>query len=836
VSDENKSREELLQEVRELRRQYATATHYIRQKVNQLLKVMGTSPLKPEELDDATLIELDPISIVSDSFAQVLAHLKETNEEVRIAHDEITAIFNSAGMGILVIDRDMRVLAFNKKAEEQFHADPAVTGKLFCHQLICHRERPEAACPARIALDTGASCQVEQALGGRFYNVVATPIKDKDDEISRIVLVYMDMTERILTQEHLKISEERYRDLFENSTDLIQVVSADSSIKFVNRAWLTTLGYQEQDLPNMSIFDIVHPDCVDCGPEFKSVVCGFKDGRFETSFITKDKRKIIVEGDVTAITEQGKFAGTRGIFRDITERKRTEELIAAEREQLSVTLRSIGDGVITTDTRGKVILINQVASQLTGWDQASAYGEPITDVFFLEDEATGERRYCPIDAVLRTGAICDLEGNAVLVGRDNTRRLINDSVAPLRGKDNVLIGAVLVFRDITERKKLEDQLRQSQKMESVGQLAGGIAHDFNNILSVVLGYGSLVLRKMPTDDPNRVNIEYMLEAGKRAAHLTKDLLLFSRKQITNKRPVDLNEIVRKIEKFLRRVIGEDIEFKTTFHEYSMPVLGDAHQLEQVLMNLATNARDAMPAGGMFTISMERVKLDARFISSHGFGKPGTYVLLKVSDTGRGIDAATREHVFEPFFTTKEVGKGTGLGLAVVYGIIKQHEGFIQVYSEPDRGTTFKMYLPLIKTGVDEGTELPEEYPVGGTESILLAEDEEIVRNMTRSVLEDVGYQVITADNGQEAIEQFKKNKGRIQLLLFDIIMPKKTGQAAYEEIRALQPDIKIIFQSGYAADFIHQKTLIDDKVTVVSKPISPTDLLKQVRAMLDRIP
>ncbi len=252
------------------------------------------------------------------------------------------------------------------------------------------------------------------------------------------------------------------------------------------------------------------------------------------------------------------------------------------------------------------------------------------------------------------------------------------------------------------------------------------------------------------------------------------------------------------------------------------------------MNLATNARDAMQTGGIFTITTDQVKLDEKFISIHGFGKPGDYVLTTVSDTGKGMDKVTREHIFEPFFTTKEVGKGTGLGLAVVYGIIKQHEGFINVYSEPGRGTTFKIYLQLIAAGVEEEKKPGEDRPRGGTETILLAEDDETVRTMTRAILENFGYTVITAIDGPEAVDAYKENKGKIHLLLFDIIMPKKTGKEAYDEIKAIQPDIKILFQSGYAPDIIRQKALLEDKMPVVYKPISPAELLKQVRNVLDR--
>ena len=276
-------------------------------------------------------------------------------------------------------------------------------------------------------------------------------------------------------------------------------------------------------------------------------------------------------------------------------------------------------------------------------------------------------------------------------------RLLELRAVPNNDESGKVESVIEVIRDITEHKKLEDQLRQAQKMESIGTLAGGIAHDFNNILTAIIGFGQLALMQMGPDDPQREKIEHMLEGGDRAAQLTNDLLIFSRKQVSEKRPVDLNDIIGKVEKFLVRVIGEDIKCSMALHNEPIVVYADPHQLEQVLMNLATNARDAMPKGGDLMISAEQISLGDNFVAIHGYGKPGKYALLTISDTGEGMDEETRKKIFDPFFTTKEVGKGTGLGLAVVYGIIKEHEGFINVYSEPGIGTTFKIYLPLISS-------------------------------------------------------------------------------------------------------------------------------------------
>ena len=408
------------------------------------------------------------------------------------------------------------------------------------------------------------------------------------------------------------------------------------------------------------------------------------------------------------------------------------------------------------------------------------------------------------------------------------------SALPLIGDDGTPEGNIVVIKDITAQKKLEEQLRQAQKMESIGTLAGGVAHDFNNILTAIVGFGYVTLMKMGPDDPLRQNIEHMLEGADRAAHLTKDLLVFSRKKVSEKMPVDLNEIVRHVEKFLVRVIGEDIVCSIALHGEPIVVYADTHQLEQVLMNLATNARDALAKGGDLMIGTEQISLGDDFVASHGYGKPGGYALLTISDTGEGMDEETRKKIFEPFFTTKEVGKGTGLGLAVVYGIVKQHEGFINVYSEPGAGTTFKIYLPVISSDVrEEETAYEEETFPQGTETILLAEDDESVRGLVSIVLKQHGYTVIEAVDGTDAVKKFMENRETIQLFISDLIMPKMNGKEAYDEIKAWRPGMKVIFASGYAPDFIRQKLSFESGVTLITKPISPHALIKKVRSVLD---
>jgi two-component system NtrC family sensor kinase len=394
---------------------------------------------------------------------------------------------------------------------------------------------------------------------------------------------------------------------------------------------------------------------------------------------------------------------------------------------------------------------------------------------------------------------------------------------------------VAIFDVITEQKKLEAQLRQSQKMEAIGTLAGGIAHDFNNILNVIIGFGDLLHTEIKEDDPLQMYVKEILESANRATALTHSLLAFSRKQIISVKPVEVNGLIRRVEKFLKRIIGEDISFQAVLGEDKMTVMADSGQIEQVLMNLATNARDAMSHGGTLTIEAARVQLDESFATRHGYGKPGVYALLTATDSGEGMDEETKRRIFEPFFTTKELGRGTGLGLSLVYGIVKQHNGYIDVYSEPGRGSSFKIYLPLIDDR--EATEALQPVaaasPSGGTETILLAEDDAALRKLGRIVLEAAGYTLISADNGEEAVQNFIEHKDEVRLVILDMIMPGKNGREAYEEIRKIRPDIKAIFVSGYTADKVHREGMLEAGLELLLKPVSTRDLLKKVREVLD---
>lgn len=403
-------------------------------------------------------------------------------------------------------------------------------------------------------------------------------------------------------------------------------------------------------------------------------------------------------------------------------------------------------------------------------------------------------------------------------------------------------GIVGAMMDITSlrnaeeaRKILVTQLHQAQKMEAVGQLAGGIAHDFNNILTAIIGYAEIISIRIEKDSSLRHFIEQILASADRAAELTNSLLAFSRKQVLHVKPVDLNGVVLDFKKMLGRLLPEDIDFRTTVVEEDLIVMADKGQIEQILMNLVTNAKDAMPKGGSLIIEVSPIVMGERFVHAHGFGEPGNYACISVTDSGHGMDEEITKRIFEPFFTTKEVGKGTGLGLAMIYGIIQEHNGCISVCSETGRGTTLKIYLPLINEEIKEVTgALALEAPPGGTETILLAEDEVMVRELHKMILEGAGYTIIEAIDGEDALEKFKVRMADVDILVTDVVMPKIGGRVLYEEIRRIRSDIKVLFMSGYTEDIILAKGVLDDGFCYITKPVKSFDLLTSVRDTLDR--
>jgi PAS domain S-box-containing protein len=421
-----------------------------------------------------------------------------------------------------------------------------------------------------------------------------------------------------------------------------------------------------------------------------------------------------------------------------------------------------------------------------------------------------------------------------LIDLKETRRWVDMHSVMLKEGRDAPPGILSICRDITEHKKLEAQRCHAQKMEAISTLSGGIAHDFNNILTAIIGYTNILKLKLNPDDSVRIFVDKILASSERATGLTESLLAFSRQTSLSLRPIKLNETVKRAEKVILQLIGKDIELKTDLVKTDTTVLADSGQIEQILMNLTTNARDAMPDGGSLLISTEIKEIKNEFIRTYGYGKLGIYVVMNVADTGTGMEQKTRDRIFEPFFTTKEIGKGTGLGLSIAYGIVKQHHGFINCSSELDKGTVFSIYLPLANPSVPKSESNDSVVPEGGTETILVAEDDQEVRKLAVTFLQDFGYTIFESEDGEEAVQLFQQHKDNIRLLLFDVVMPKKNGKEAYDDIRRLSPGIKILFMSGYNTITMVNNGITGEGFDFVLKPTSPEVLLKKVREVLDK--
>lgn len=520
------------------------------------------------------------------------------------------------------------------------------------------------------------------------------------------------------------------------------------------------------------------------------------------------------------------------LAKEIQEREKMQDLIVQAKMEWEETFDSINDVILIIDKDFNIIQANKAAEKILGLSLSDILGQKYYKIYHGTEHPI---EMCPACQSLKTGS-----ASAVEFFKPEINKYLKVNAFPRFDKNNKIIGLVHIARDITAQKKVEEeqkqlqsQLRHAQKLESIGTLAGGIAHDFNNILNVIIGFGTIIEMNMKEDDPLRPHLKEIFTASERATHLTQSLLAFSRKQIIKIEPININEVVIGVKKMLARIIGEDIELVITQKDKDPIVTADYGQIEQVLMNLATNAKDVMSDGGRLTVKTLIVELDDRHKKSYGYGEPGRYALLSVTDTGAGMDEETREKIFEPFYTTKEIGKGTGLGLSIVYGIVKQHNGYIDVDSEPGKGSTFKIYLPLTEPGVEKTEKIVLPPPAGGTETILVAEDEAQVRKLVKEVLEGAGYTVIEAEDGKDAVNKFMENKDKIQMLMLDVIMPHKNGKEVYEEIKKINPAIKSIFTSGYTADIVHKKGIFDKKFNYISKPVAPSDLLRKIREVLN---
>jgi two-component system, cell cycle sensor histidine kinase and response regulator CckA len=683
----------------------------------------------------------------------------------------------------------------------------------------------------RMLREKGKAHNVETRLrtkNGEWHTILASvdPIIFNNEPC--MLAVSIDITEREEKADALRRSEEKYRMLVENSIQGLAILQ-DSRIVFCNSAYATISGYAMGELLALSRHEVeamIHPD------DRNDVLKHYRDQlsgkpitlRFEHRGLKRDGTVIWLEAH-TSIIEYNSKPAIQSVCMDITDRKNAEEALKESKEYLNQIINCIGDLIFVKDCSHRNVLVNDAVCAFRKMSR-----EELIGVVEVLDPARRQFREQEED-VLETGR--EIIGEDCIVDSEGIARtfMTRKTLLSLKGGSRQVVG---VMRDITEYKRLEAQFLQAQKMEAIGVLAGGVAHDFNNLLNVINGYAELILEDLDPNDPMRKEIEPIRDAGQRATTLTSQLLSFGRKQIMQLEIFDVNQVIVNMSSMLCRMIGEDIKIVSKIAQESMRINADPGKIQQIVMNLVVNARDAMPNGGKLTIETANITFDDSYVRDHPMTKPGPYVMIAVSDNGIGMDTATQARIFEPFFTTKPKGKGTGLGMSTVYGIVKQSDGFIWVYSELGKGTTVKIYFPREEGSVSASLlETQSDLVLCGSETVLVVEDEEAVRALTCRVLANNGYNVLEAADGMEALRIAQKNETQIHLVITDVVMPGIGGKILLSRIEDFLPDIKSLFISGYTDNAIVHHGILDSGIAFLQKPFGVDGLLRKVREVLD---
>ncbi len=638
--------------------------------------------------------------------------------------------------------------------------------------------------------------------------------------------------ERMRAEQALRDSEQRFRDLFEGSPDAVFVEDPSGTVLDINPAACRLHGMTREELLGKNASDLVPAEQREAVAQNLQALVEGRLQQVEGVSRTHDGHVVPVEVRANGVNYAGKPALLLHV-RDITDRKLAEAALRSSELLFHSVWENSVDGMRLTDENGTIVAVNEAFCKLVGLSREELEGKLFT-VIFAESEQPGpmleefrERFRARVVQKQRERRFKLHNGNVVTFENTN-------SFVELRGQPPLLLGQ---FRDLTTQTRLEEQLRQSQKMEAIGQLAGGVAHDFNNILTVIHGHASLLLAGGSLAGTSAKSAQQISHAAERAASLTRQLLAFSRRQVMQPRQLDMNEVVSNMTKMLGRILGEDIALQLRYSPEPAPVQADPGMLEQVLLNLAVNSRDAMPKGGLLAIKIAALEVDGPRAAEHPEARPGRFICLSIVDTGCGIPPENLRRIFEPFFTTKEVGKGTGLGLATVYGIVKQHQGWIEVESEPGNGTTFSVFLPRgLETADARGAQAVETPARGGSETILVVEDEAPVRELVCELLTVHGYQILQAESGVKALQIWRDCKDRIDLLLTDLIMPDQmNGRELAERLWAERPGLKVIFTSGYSADVVGKDLVLCRDLNYLQKPYHPRKLALAVRDCLDAV-
>jgi len=775
----------------------------------------------------------------------VWANAYESQEARRRSEARVKSVLDAALDAVIMMDEQGRVTSWNARAEALFgwSRDEAV-GRILAEMIIPPRHREAHTAGLKRFLATGEGPAIGRRIevaglrrDGSEFPVELTITVLEERGAHRFNAFVADITERKRREEALRAAERRLHHVISSSPAVLYSLRFDDGVlvpTWVGENIQRLLGYTAAEVSGSEWWAArLHPE--DRERVMAQVPALLSQGHVtrEYRFRHKDGGFRWVRDEQVLIEDEEGRREVVGSWSDITARKEAEGRLYESEEQYRLLFENNPHPMWVFDQESLAFLaVNDAAVRHYGYSPEEFLGMTVLDLRPPEEAARFKEEYAA-HAAQRSTASYRSRRPWKHRKKDGTIVDMDISGSPLlfEGRKARLILAT----DVTEKRSLEAQLLQSQKIESMGRLAGGIAHDFNNLLGVISGYGELLRRRVAADPRLGRYVEDITKAADRAAGLTRQLLAFSRKQVLQPRILDLNEVVGETEKMLRRLIGEDVQLVTVFEEQLGSVRADPGQMDQVLMNLAVNARDAMPRGGRLTIETGNVVLDRTFAHQHPGVEPGPYVMLAVSDTGHGMSPEVLARLFEPFFTTKEAGKGTGLGLATVHGIVKQSGGHVWVYSEPGKGATFKIYLPRV-----DGPGTPVEAPAGagelprGTETILLVEDEASLRELVRECLEGGGYTVLPARHGAEALEIAERHGGCLQLLMTDVVMPGMSGRELAERLRARRPDVRILYMSGYTDDAVVLHGVLAADMAFLQKPFTADALARTVREVLDR--